>query len=81
MFFAIFHIFKFDDFQTYSLNNIVISLFPQFFSGILLFYSHARYGFLAGVVHHGLLNLVLIIFIIVGILFLEKEMSASLIAD
>jgi hypothetical protein len=81
LFFAFFHIFKFEDFQNYPLMILLISLFPQFITGVILFFIHNRYGFLAGVLHHGLLNGILLLIIYISVLLFEQEMSASLIAD
>ncbi|WP_194977052.1 hypothetical protein [Aquiflexum lacus] len=81
LFFAIFHIFKFEDLHSFHLSNLLLSLFPQFFTGFILFFVHSRYGFFAGVLHHGLINGVLLIIIYTTILLFEQEMSASLIAD
>jgi hypothetical protein len=81
LFFALFHVFKFEGFQNYPISNLVFSLFPQFFTGFILFFVHSRYGFFVGVVHHGLINAVLLIIIYTSLLLFEQEMSASLIAD
>jgi hypothetical protein len=81
MFFAIFHVFKFSDFQSETIVVLLLSLFPQLVSGVILFFIHKKYGFFVGVIYHGLINGVLLGVIYMGISLIEKEMSASLIAD
>lgn len=81
LFFALFHVFKYESIQSIPLPSLLISLFPQFITGVILFFVHSRYGFIVGVVHHGLINGILLVFIYTSILLFEPEMSASLIAD
>lgn len=81
IFFAIFHVFKFSDFQSETIIILLLSVFPQLVSGVILFFIHKKYGFLVGVIYHSLINGVLLGVIYIGIILIEKEMSASLIAD
>jgi hypothetical protein len=55
-FFSIFHLFRIVDYEKQSIFSNILSITPQFITGIFLFYVHKKYGFLAGVIHHGLIN-------------------------
>jgi len=81
IFFTVFHIFKYDSFENYSFFASVYNFFPQLVSGIILYFVHKKYGFLVGVLHHGLLNVILLSIIYIILSFMEKEISASLIAE
>lgn len=81
IFFTSFHIFKYDNYENYSLFSSTFNFFPQLVSGVILYFVHKKYGFLMGVVHHGLLNVILLSIIYIILSLMEKEISASLIAD
>lgn len=81
LFFTIFHIFKYRDFENHSFFETIFTFFPQVISSIFLFITHKKYGFLAGVFHHGILNCILLLTIYFLLMLFGKEMSASLIAD
>jgi hypothetical protein len=81
LFFTVFHVFKYEDFEAHTFFEVVFTFFPQIISSIFLFITHKKYGFLAGIFHHSILNCILLFTIYIIIIIFGKEMLASLIAD
>ncbi|MDN3667936.1 hypothetical protein QWY93_01090 [Echinicola jeungdonensis] len=62
-FFAVFHIFKYLEGFEGNMIHLMVGIVPQFLTGLVLCYVHLKLGFGWGVVHHGMVNLILVLFI------------------